>query len=135
MKRALTLAISIFFFTCLLSLGVGSHAQAACSEASLKGTYALSCTGTDNGAPIAIVGLMTLDGKGQLSVTNTISLNGTILQGVSATGTYTVNADCTGSTVIDESLHYNLAISDNTREFYSIQTDPGTVVTCRKKKQ
>jgi len=81
----------------LLWLGTGSRAQASCSNASLKGTYAASCTGTVGlpGSPVlqAIVGIVSFDGEGGLSVKGTLMQDGGPAVPLNVTGTYTVNAD------------------------------------------
>lgn len=55
------------------------------------------------------------------------------------TGTYTVNADCTGSATINieggGELHRDIVVIDNGREVRALSTDPGTVVTVNLKKQ
>ena len=64
MKPALP---SVFVTACvsLLVLGLVSRGQAGdCSNDSLKGTYGLSCEGTLAGAPLAVIGVFTADGKG-----------------------------------------------------------------------
>ena len=133
MKHTLVTVISVFSCASLLSLGMSSRAQADCTEASLKGTFAFSCTGTGGGVPIAAVGLLTFDGKGQVAGRYTFSDNGAITRGAAVTGTYTVNADCTASTAFSDSSHYDIALFK--KGFFSIETDTGTVVTCHKEKQ
>src|SRR5262249_22575584 len=133
MKHTLATVISVVSFATLLGLGMSSRAQADCMNASLKGTYAFSCTGTASGVPVAAVGIVTFDGKGQAAGTYTVSANGAVTPDVSVTGTYTVNADCTASTAFSDGSHYDLALFKG--GFYSIETDAGTVVTCRKEKQ
>jgi hypothetical protein len=139
MKRALRSIVSVIAFASLLCLVTGSRAQATCSNASLKGTYAASCTGTVGlpGSPVlqAIVGVVTFDGEGGLSVKATLMQDGGPAVPLNVTGTYTVNADCTGSDVLAGSFHYDIALFDHKGGFFSIETDPGTQVTCVKQKQ
>ena len=68
-----------------------------CSNASFKGSYGASCGGFVGDSPLAVIGVLTADGKGNISGVETLSVNGVITSGVTFTGTYTVNADCTGS--------------------------------------
>lgn len=77
-------------------------ADNGCSDASLKGDYAYSVNGTAVTipplGPVAILGKITLDGKGAF----TGSVNGSIagayvLTDVPVTGTYNVASDCTGT--------------------------------------
>jgi hypothetical protein len=136
-KRELRSIVSVVAFAGLLCLVTGSRAQAACSNASLKGTYAASCTGTvglpDSPVLQAIVGIVTFDGEGGLSVKATLMQNGGPAVPLNATGTYTVNADCTASDVLAGAFHYDIAVFD--QGFFSIETDPGTQVTCVKQKE
>ena len=69
----------------------------SCSTGILRGRYALSLTGTIVGlGPAAEIGNITFDGAGNLTGTLRASFNGQILPRT-ATGTYVVNGDCTGS--------------------------------------
>src|SRR5262249_32367541 len=100
MKRTITSVVFVMAFVSPLVLGLVSRVQAGdCSNDSTKGTYGVSCEGTSGGLPVAVVGVYTADGKGNSSGGETLSFNGTIITGVTFTGTYTVNPDCTGSVV------------------------------------
>ena len=123
MKRTLTSIISIISVTSLLSLGGGARAQADCTNASLKGTYGITCEGALGGSPAAEVGIATYDGKGKVSGKSTISINGTILKDVPFEGTYTLNADCTGTifgTLGNLNLSLHFVLVDGGREIYFI---------------
>ena len=119
------------------------HAQ--CSNATLTGNYAFNHLGfqtrfhppTGNEVPFANVGVLTFDGAGNLSVTTTAVLNGGGGQPFGpATGTYTVNSDCTGTiTVPDAGVHFNIVTVGGGAEFFGIQTDTGTTNTIDAKKQ
>ena len=73
-----------------------------CSNATLRGSYAVHATGNllsgPQTGPIAFVGAFTYDGFGQLAGTLTIRTNSpsgaTTASRVAYTGTYSVNADC-----------------------------------------
>jgi hypothetical protein len=56
----------------------------------------------------------------------TASVNGAIFGGVTQTGSYTVNSDCTGS-VTQAGAHYNFVVTPDGSTFSSIEADPGTV--------
>ena len=141
MKRALTSVVFVMAFVSLLVLGLVSRVQAGeCSNNSLKGTYGLSCEGTIVGVgPLAVVSVLTADGDGNSSGAETLSVNGTIIPGVTFTGTYTVNADCTGSLVTttpDSSVtNHNFVIDDNKKEIRIIVAEPGRVIVCIGRKQ
>jgi hypothetical protein len=72
-----------------------------CSTRTLRGTFGFSFSGTAvlggfEGKPGAVVGLMSFDGHGNVTGVVTANASGTVLRR-SYEGTYTVNADCTGS--------------------------------------
>jgi hypothetical protein len=110
-------------------------ARKGCSVETLEGGYGLTFSGfSTNGAvpapinafvPVAGVGLMTFDGNGNLSASETVSLGGQILS-VNLPGTYTVNSDCTGS-LTTANAHLNLVIVRNGREILAINTQQGRV--------
>ena len=73
-----------------------------------------------------------------MAATGYSSLNGTIVPG-SASGTYTVNPDCTGTYTVQNSLgltvHAFFVIDDNGNELQDVITDAGTVINCVARKQ
>ncbi len=130
-----------------LALGIAPKAHAddkGCSDATLKGTFAYTNTGfitapPDLAGPFAGVGTQTFDGEGGTTATATVSQNGNILP-VTITGSYTVNADCTGTFTLQVSpvgvtSHVFFVISNNGAEFRAINTDPGTVITTVGRRQ
>jgi len=130
----------VMAFVSLLVLGLVSRAQAEeCSNASIKGGYGLSCEGTVVGVgPLAVIGVLTADGKGNGSEVETISFNGDIVQGATFTVAYTVNADCTGSFVstgLGSVFHNDFVLDDNKKEFRLMATEPGFVAVCIFRKQ
>ncbi len=116
------------------------HAQEVdlegCRAATLNGRYGLTFSGySTNGAvpapigaflPVAGGGLVTFDGVGNLSVSETVNLGGKVLP-TNLPGTYTVNTDCTG-TLTTPNAHLNLVIVRNGREILAVNTDQGHVV-------
>src|SRR6267143_59118 len=113
------------------------HAQGealqACSLETLNGRYGLTFSGFGANAavpgtftPAAGVGLVTFDGDGNLSASETVSNGGQIFP-VNLPGTYTVNSDCTGS-LTTANAHLNLVIVRNGREILAVNTDQGHVV-------
>ena len=86
-------------------------------------------TGTVVGlGPVSAVGTITYDGNGNLINPFTASVNGAIFRGVTQTGTYTVNPDCTG-TVVQGGAHYDFVVAPDASTVFWIETDAGTVVT------
>lgn len=121
-----------------LVLGIAPTAKAAdkgCSTVSLLGTFSRRDTGTvilpaAAAGPVAVVGTFTFDGTGNVTGATISSQNGNIGQGTQ-TGTYTVNADCTGTiTVLGSSghaSHYSFVMDDGGSGFEYICTDSGPI--------
>ena len=142
MKRILTSVVFVFSFVSLSILGIVPQVQAhggECSNASIKGSYGLSCEGTVVGVgPLAVIGVFTADGHGNGSEIETLSFNGVITTGATFTVTYTVNADCTGSLVstgLGSVFHNDFVIDDNKKEIRLTPTEPGFVAVCFYRKQ
>lgn len=137
-KRPLILAIAVVEIS---AFGILSHAQAneECSNASLKGSFGVTSTGTITGVgPFASIGRFSADGQGNHSGAETVDFNGTISE-LSFTGTYQVNSDCTGTDtenfVGGPTVHRSFVIDDNGKEVRFVVTNPGTVVTVIARKQ
>lgn len=99
MKGKMARTILGILFMTALCISVASTAQAqgrACSRARAAGTYANSMSGTVGGTPYAAVELLTADAAGNISGKQTSSWNGSIIPST-ISGTYTVNANCTGT--------------------------------------
>jgi hypothetical protein len=124
------------------------YAQSGCSLATLTGNYAFSQPGftpknaMGNPLPIAVVGVSTFDGAGNVSATFTDMSPGKptyiAVQGTGS-GTYTVNSDCTGSasftsgSAAGETL--NMVIIGGGTEVFGINTTPFVIATADFKKQ
>src|SRR5258708_2826462 len=110
MKTVITFSATFSIITLAVLLGVPGlrilrptvvRAQADCSASSLSVPYSYSVVGIfyDNAGNIysyGDVGVVSADGNGKLTGADTVSKDGTIGQRT-FTGTYTVNANCTGS--------------------------------------
>jgi hypothetical protein len=104
------------------------NADALCplGNATLRGTYMSRAEGTVVGVgPLAAVGWLTYDGKGNVVNGFTISVNGVISSGT-ISGPYTVNSDCTGSTNLSGSNYYFIVTPDGSTVNW-IASDPGSV--------
>jgi hypothetical protein len=123
-----------------LAFGSASTAKAEnkkCSVASLEGSFAYTSTGFIVAAPYppiigpyAEVGTQTFDGKGGVTFTFNASINGNVGP-ATATGSYTVNEDCTGTfTEATSGFTSNFSfVIDDSNEFRAICQDAGAVVT------
>jgi hypothetical protein len=116
----------------------------ACSLATLKGSYALfgqgKVTAFTPPAPIAHVGTVTYDGKGNFFGSDTIMLNGMMAQDT-FTGTYTVTRSCMASVEIASTtvgvVHEVgwIVGEEDSREVRLIGTDPGFMFVEATRKQ
>ncbi|MBV9443066.1 MAG: hypothetical protein JO217_10255 [Acidobacteriaceae bacterium] len=102
-----------------------------CSNATLKGSYGFVTGGivVPANTPRGVVGRWNFDGQGNFTI-NTLTINngGTILHLTDA-GTYTVNADCTGTILpVIGGGSIDIVIVDNGKEFYQLRTAPENLV-------
>ena len=103
MKRTWLCVIAGMLMTLAL-LGQGPAAQAAqCSQSGVAGKYGFTLNGAvilpTGAVPIAAVGKAVLDAGGTVSGTEARSVGGGYAH-ETFNGTYTVNADCTGTTTL-----------------------------------
>jgi hypothetical protein len=117
-----------------------------CTLSSLKGCYGSTISGTIVGGPLAgpVAGvvLQNFDGAGGLTQVDVVSINGTLITpptGRTASGTYTVNPDCTGTATIDfpgqPPLQLSFVLDDHRREIRAVTTNPGLTTTSVGRKQ
>jgi hypothetical protein len=123
----------------VLVLATGASAQERCNNASLTGSYAFKVDGTNVSVPLpggpgpfAAIGKNTYDGKGAMSGSIVISSNGVIIP-ATYTGTYHVNADCTGfksaTLSVGPTVDFAFVIDDDLREIRMMVSDPGFAVS------
>lgn len=131
MTRLATLGAIFTLFLTTSAMG----AEPVCSQATLSGTYVTYATGTigagtTGAASYATVGKVTYDGRGNGQATFSQSVAGVVSQKGTATGTYTVNSDCTGSKNFGGSggTNYDFVITADGREIFFMITNAGTVL-------
>jgi hypothetical protein len=104
MKRSFGTRTLWMFSVAMLYMSLATTARAedpACSLATLKGKYAFTFNGFENGnknhhnTPLAGAGVATFDGAGNMSALFAVSFNGVIETNALYTATYTVDSDCT----------------------------------------
>lgn len=106
-----------------------------CSVASLKGKYAFRRTGVNNvaGGPVAEIGIDVFNGDGTRGlIRSTRSTNGEIQDWTDTppSGSYTVDADCTGSVLAaDSTKTNNLIVLDGGKRFLLLSVSPDTITT------
>ena len=104
----------------------------SCSAATVRGLYVFTATGFNvvNGAaqPKAIIERIQFNGDGTLVLASvTVSINGNIIRRTGTTGTYDVEADCTGSLMFSDGNFYDLVVTAGGGELSMIQTMQGGV--------
>jgi hypothetical protein len=133
----------------LVSLGLFTVEQAhsgqqggptTCSLATLKGLYMFAQSGwavpapNSSLVPEGVTGYDKFYGNGKFDSLATISLGGDIIPDVAAPGTYSLKSDCTGTlTVIMQpaapDVHLDIFVAPDGDKYFTIQTDPGNVLS------
>lgn len=134
MKRNITRTICFISLVFGLARIAPAQIRGACSSFSPAGTWGLTHTGTiifpTGAVPVAIVGIITVDGNGNLSGAQTSSLGGQISK-TTLQGTLTMNPDCTGTftaSVYDQSgsllrtVVWDCVYVNQTREAFGVAT-------------
>ena len=138
MTRAVAPTTLAVVFTTVFALGIVPRAQAGqdkeCSNATLRGSFGFSSTGTllaippPSAGPFGEIGRQTFDGEGNTDGTATLTANGN-LRRVTWQGTYVVNPDCTGSMTlfvspIGATVNLDFVIDADETELRAISTGP-----------
>lgn len=126
---------------CLLGvLGVGPAtpllaADPACDATTWNGAYGYTLSGFVYDSQgfmymLGAVGRLVADGNGNVSGADSFSFDGTLVKR-EFTGTYTLNADCTGSLTLTNasggSVHADLVFVDDGKQINMIETDAGYI--------
>lgn len=141
MKRSNTAKTFAMAAVAALALAIAPTAKAqvnkGCNLGTMQGTFAYTSTGSFVTAPAPIgpyadAGAQTFDGNGGTAVAGMSSSNGTI-GAANNSGTYTVNADCTGTFILQIApgiaAHYFFVIANNGATFQAVCLDPVAVIT------
>ena len=108
----------------------------------LIGTYAVAFSGmavfppSTTPTPFAGVAVVTYDGAGKWTGVESANFGGFVLRSAPFSGTYTLNADCTGTSTAkfpDGSAgHSDFVLADSGKTMYAVSVDigpPGTTLT------
>ena len=117
---------SAVYLLALVMLATTAHADslAKCTAASLTGAYGVQRNGhTASGSLLSAVGLAIFDGVGRVSDRETVSHTGTFEKREFA-GSYTVNADCTGTITGESGETTKIAINDDGNQAFGISLVP-----------
>jgi hypothetical protein len=136
MQTKLLAAVSASLFAL-----VSGSAQAACSNKTIRGDFAFTVQGSVLGPNDAVVGLIngvgivSFDGSGNLAQRDYVLINTVQIPGEASnpsgfhtdqTGTYKINADCTGDAVIrtgpGNELNLALVVSNGGNSLHSVVT-------------
>jgi hypothetical protein len=122
----------------VLTVGTG-YAQnekadgAKCSEATLDGTYLFAQNGVElkgnDQRPVALAGYEVFDGNGKVKGVDSSNFNGEITRNERFSGTYTVNADCTGTATYSDGTRYDQFIAPDGSILTFVLTKPSEGVT------
>jgi hypothetical protein len=104
-----------------------SRLAASCSVYTLHGSYLFATHGwnivSGVAQPKAIVEGINFNGDGTLvSPFATVSINGTIIRSTGSLGTYTVNADCTGTLSFTGGGSFDIFVQAGGQQLWMIQT-------------
>jgi len=136
-RMAMTLVVALGTVM-VLATTRSAPAENGCSNRTLRGGYGIDASGTvasgPLAGPIALVGVLTYDGFGQVSgaITQrvTTATGPTTLTKIPFAGTYTVNTDCTAEDTLvnlangSQSVH-EYAIVESGERFSILNTTPG----------
>jgi hypothetical protein len=122
----------------VLAIGTG-HAKdeteaAKCSEATLDGTYLFAADGVaiqgNDQLPFAYAGYEVFDGQGKVNQVYTLNINGKkVIRNQTIAGTYSVKADCTGTTTYADGTREDHFTAPDGSEFTFVGTHPKNLVT------
>jgi len=139
MKQLLVAATPLTAIGFVLFVATALPVQAAeCSLSSVAGSYGYTTSGfvassATTFVPVAAVGRITFDGHGNVSGTQTRVVAGSPLD-ETYSGTYNVNADCTGSFTVQvepdtRTSTLDVVWTDNTNSAVGVFTNPGFILT------
>jgi hypothetical protein len=133
------ISVALLTFALAASSTLTAHAS-ACSNLTIKGTYAFTIHGTvflQGGAPPLLVdGLAktTFDGGGNLTQLDAVAVNGNVAPGWRLSiGTYSVNSDCTGTFTVSNGdqppIHAQFIVAQSGNTIHDMVIDPGFATT------
>ena len=115
-----------------------SHAS-ACSNSTIRGSYAFTIHGTiflPDGSTVLLDGLakQTFDGNGNFTQVGAVAANGNLPPGWRpGSGTYSVNPDCTGTQTIvipgNPDVHLQFIVAQSGNTIHQVVIDPGVATT------
>jgi hypothetical protein len=121
----------------VLAIGTGyakdESEVAKCSKATLDGMYLFAADGVeikgDDQLPFSYAGYEVFDGNGKVKQVFSANLNGKIIRNETISGTYTVEADCTGTATYADGTRFDQFIAPDGSKLTFVQTHPKRFVT------
>ena len=119
----------------LVGAAQSAWAEGDCSLSTLAGDFVMTGSGipTEGSPPLTSAGVVMFDGNGNLSGRETRSTGGEITR-ISYNGTYTLDADCTGTVTVG-AANWDMVLSKDGSEGVLIRSDPGSMITRNFKKR
>jgi hypothetical protein len=129
----------------VLAIGTGyadeeNASGAKCSEATLDGTYLFAADGVaikgNEQLPFSYAGYEVFDGNGKVNQVISLNINGKkVIRNETISGTYTVKADCTGSSTYSDGTRYDDFIAPDGSMLTFVQTKPSKWVLAGDEQQ
>ena len=114
-KNALIFCALVLIFVAAFSIKAYA-VPAFCSNATLNGTYIYSSVGGPNSGELTLeAGIESYDGEGHIQ--NIYSVPGPPYTPGTATGTYHLNGNCTGTSTYNDGSEYAIYVSPNGSSF------------------
>jgi hypothetical protein len=123
----------------LVGLSTVTAQASSCSNSTIRGSYAFTIHGTlflPDGSTLLVDGIAkaTYDGAGNLTQVDAVATNGKLTPGWRpGTGTYSMNADCTGTQTIVvpgmPDLHLQIIVAQSGNTIHQVVIDPGFATT------
>jgi hypothetical protein len=136
---ALILLLVVGAAALLTTVGAGyakdedATSRAKCSEATLKGMYLFAQNGVEikdnDQLPASYAGYEVFDGNGKVNQVFSANLNGKVTRNETISGTYTVDADCTGTATYADGTRFDQFIAPDGSKLTFVQTHPKRFVT------
>jgi len=137
-QTTITLVLSVLLMS--VCAAVGRAESRSCWQESLKGDYGFTITGQILSGPamgpVTGVAMTHFDGEGNLRQVDHVVHNGTLPaeEWRPASGSYTVNDDCTGSAQINftdgsPSLNLRFVLAKHNDEIRTVVSNPETAIT------
>lgn len=102
--------------------------ERVCTEAGLSGAYGFYMTGSTSAGPFAAVGLITYDGAGNWTATQTMSRGGMFIRDATTAGHYEVSSNCSGKLFSDGLEVARITLSDRGKQVFTLSTRLGETV-------